>query len=224
MFFAADRAFQERKRRKSHELSGEIKLDEDNMIVIGKVRQPKNSPKSIDAIYPDFSSKDIDDIVKVISEPDENIKPPPNKKSRTNGITASNHNSSAHPLNPSPSPKPRMDSWDDLIKLYPHLMGVFQQQQEKLNKQTVSDEYIREVPKTKPLPALPIIGQADTKPSQSIFQTSSSSGQPAPAPTGLGLPTAVPAPSSGGGGLLSGIDDLFGSSSGPKKKSTLKRR
>jgi hypothetical protein len=230
MFFAADRVIQQRKRRKSEETRIDQKLDEGNSTLMGETIRMRYTPSSLESLYPDFSSRNVDELVKTIPEEEQESRQPPQKKIRTTAMHVKPARS--EPLYTRPaveSPKSKISTWEDLVKSFPHLMDIYREQQEKLNHGTIADEYIREIPKKIHLPEM-----AESKPfsvTNTIFQTATQATGGTTAPTqpqqkGILSVESSAKPQSasgGGGGLLSGIDDLFGGSN-MKKKSTLKRR
>jgi hypothetical protein len=223
MFFAAERELQQKRRRETEELVGKLSVCDDASVHVGPYETPRSPLKALDAVYPTFSSTRIDDVVRIATEMDRPVPQPPQKRRRglDSSMGANSASSPEHDNEKSLKRVLKPQSFDDLVNLFPQLEGILQQQQRKMHEIRIADEYIREIEKPKqtvPLPAL-----ESQKDQSTIWQPSFAAvdapkpKEPPPLPTGI----SNVAPAQTGGGLLSGIDDLFGS---PKKKTRSKRR
>lgn len=196
---------------------------DDSSVHVGPLEPLRSPVKALDAVYPSFSSTRIDDVVRIATEMDSiNTLPPPK---RTKGLTylADAENIHLRESIPDHSAKRTItpQTFDDLVNLFPQLEDIFQQQQRKIQESRIPDEFIKEIEKPRerlPLPTLESHKDQSTiwQPSLAVVDASKPL-EPPPHPTGI----SSTAPTQTGGGLLSGIDDLFGS---PKKKNRSKRR
>jgi hypothetical protein len=221
MFFAAERELQQKRGREPDKLVGGISILEDSNIYVGS-SIPRSSPvNSLEVVYPEFTSSRVEDVVRIVADHIPNEEPPPTKKFKhspdhydeSSGF--SEHSESIPRRGKPPVP----NSFDDLLQLFPQIETLLNTQKQKLEQKRIPDEYIRNMEKPK-LPIAPPPAETKTENSwQPTFSVESSKPQePPPLPTGIGAPAA---PAQQGGGLLSGIDDLFGS---PKRKPRNKRR
>jgi len=225
MFFAVERELNYKRRRKSEELQGTISFSDDTGIEVGPGQTQRSPVKELDSVYPTFTSTRLDDVVRIVTDIELNETKPPTKKQRiqNDGHEAFVEGSPLSLANKAKNRHVTPQSFEELVKVFPQLETILAAQKQKLEAQRVSDEYIREM--EKPKAALPQVSQTlpeskkvESGSWQPTFAVDSTKPQePPPLPTGL----SGTVPANAGGGLLSGIDDLFGS---PKKKTRSKRR
>lgn len=225
MFFAAERELQQKRRRKSEELRGQLSFVEDTGIAIGGTLPPKSPVRALDAVYPDFTSTRTDDVIRIVSDIEALADKPATKKQKTSdGRSQMDRVSSFISHQKSKNTHVTPQSFDELVKLFPQLQTILDEQQHKLESRRVADQYIHEVEKPKlTLPQAPqettVSKKEETGTWQPNFAVDSTKPlELPPHPTGIGGSVTA---ANVGGGLLSGIDDLFGS---PKKKTRSKRR
>ena len=230
MFFAAERMARGRKRSQSNPTEEMLQWTEDNDVSVGTPPSLKAAPRrSIDGVYPSFSQMTLTDIVG-IAEPEYQ---PPEKRS------AKRPRSSADTLpiggmvcpigSPSvvkslvnqPIPPQKYDTLEDLIKSFPELQTIIAIQESRIQHSKIPMEFVHRYEKPKPVE--PVKSSLPDPSTTRFFSTLPSAASSSVFPSATESKTVTP-PSepteAAGGGLLAGIDDLFGGS----KKSKLKSR
>ena len=235
MFFAAERELRGNIRRISEPMSEMLSVSSDMEISIGSPTRSRVRPrKSIDSVYPTFSEMSFKDIVQ-IADPDyvgdEDQKPAKRQRSapacplkRAEGLSVEPGTSDALPTKLAlPT---RYDSLDELIKTFPELQSMIAAQETRMSEARIPMEYVVDYVKPPPIESVKPSLPAASDP-VSVFSSLTSTQTTPQASTASIFSSAVPSasapePANNGGGLLAGIDDLFGDSKKSKLKS--KRR
>ena len=240
MFFAAERELRGIKRRPDPDRLKGLTVDSEMDISLGSPRRPRVSPKkSLESVYPQFSATSMNEIIK-LADPDfpaDEERPTKKQRSTSPPKPALGDLDIPQPIVSPTSevktPKQRkFDTLDDLIKTFPELQDLIHDQERRRAEQRVPVDYVRPYQKPKTVEsasaAQPIVSSEQT--TSSLFGSlpkdsdnkTLSMATSTPEATSTPATPAEPVPGMGGG-LLAGIDDLFGDSKRTKLKSKSRR-
>ena len=224
MFFAAERIRQTTRKVKRPE---GIVFSPEMEISVGAPetsRLPRR--RSLETVYPHFASASVGDIIKLADpnyeEEKEEEEERPVKKHR---VISASLPALKGDIDVAPSPEPlkakkEYNNLDQLIRDFPNLERLIEAQQAKMEKWTVSREFTKPYEKPKPEQKPLSISQGEffIKPPDSSGTQSMSTSSP---PDLTSVPPTPSEPALGvGGGLLAGIDDIFGD----RKRTTTKSK
>lgn len=239
MFFAAERELRGLKRRTLVSAPEGITVDSEMDLSLGSPPRSHNpARKSLDSVYPAFSSTNMNDLIK-IADPEfvvtEQMRP--FKKQRVNAPPPAHQGDLDIPepmMSPNSAPmtpaRVKFDSLEDLINSFPELRQLIEQQEQKRSDLRVPLEYVRPYEKPKHTEAQMPSVATQPPPTNSVFASlakgtgskTMSMSTTTPEATSTPVTPAEPLPGVGGG-LLAGIDDLFGDSKRTKLKSKSRR-
>ena len=230
MFFAAERQSRSSSRRVRNAIEEGIVLSPEMDISIGpplRSRQPEK--RLLHTVYPEFSSVSTRDVIR-IADPDYSFPEPDERSEKRRKVSqpllALSGDQDLQPIPESvkPTPKSRKEynNLDELVKDFPELAKMIDEQQARLDRARVPAEYT--VPYRKPVredpkPVLASLPASAQDQGSNTMSTSSppdltTSAVPTPAEPALGT----------GGGLLSGMEAILsGKSEKPKLKSKYRR-
>lgn len=215
MFYAAERDLRKQKRRFSDSLPGKLILSPDMKVSLVK---PGSSEvmevRQISSVYPSFTQLSVEEIRSISQVGDEECDSPRFKKARVTAPNTSTQN--FEPLsNPNVSAdnivRGRLSTWEDLLNRFPYMSDILRQQQDKLEKSRIPVEFVRPVEK----PSIADTINTKLEVSKPL--------DPAISKPAFHVPENSTPPVDNGGGLLAGIDDLFGESKSRTKIKSKRR-
>lgn len=214
MFFAAARELRGEKRTSTAVDDSSINIDSNREIYLGPAPSSRFPlRKSIDIVYPEFSSVRLADLIRVADPVAGEPPAPAVKKPRLDSTEPSLcSDSSKSAMDPTRESKlTKINTLGDLIKTFPDLEKMIDEEKTRQLRARVPLEYVREYVKPK-------IELKEVQPNPSNF---SSFETPS---AGLSTPAEQSKPvDRSGGGLLAGIDDLLGSSRKTKTSRSSRR-
>ena len=230
MFFAAERESRVPRKRTSGVSDDGINVNADMEISVGTPPRGLGLPRrSINSVYPAFANMSMREIIQ-IADPnygEEHSAVPPKKQRQRevepvlSELVTPVGSPKGLPPQPAKASKPKCNTLEDLIRHFPELQSIIEEQEARVRDSRIPLEYVRQSERPKVAYIKPSLPSSEEPKPTSMFSNLPSpdtSVQPSAVISKTVTPPSEPEPV--GGGLLAGIDDLFGDS----KKSKLKSR
>lgn len=222
MFLAAAREHRGEKRRSDTVESSDLYVDSNRELHLGSI-PPSRYPmrKSIEVVYPEFASLKLADIIRIADLDIEKDDIPSLKRFRQSETISilEGDESVCSPVQSSPKPEiSRISSLSELIAAFPRLQQMIDSENERQARSRIPLEFVQEY--EKPTQEIkPVVVKSTESTVFSNIQNTTSDLKEISA--GFSTPTEpVIEVQTPGGGLLAGIDDIFGSSKKTKAKSS----